>query len=219
MSELKTIRVLCVDDHELLRHGIRFSLLSFDDLELVGEAADGEEALSICAETNPDVVLMDMYLSGDMDGIDAIRAIRERFPLIQVVALSSFYDRRLVQNAMQVGAIGYLVKGVSGAELAEAIRAAYAGRPALATEALDALVRTTKSEPKPGHDLTPRELEVLAFLAEGLTNAEIAAQIHISVAAVKYHVSNILSKLGVTNRTEAAALARKHGLTPTSDPD
>ncbi len=217
MKKTGVIRVLSVDDHELLRRGIRFSLLSFDDLELVGEAANGEEALVMCSETRPDVVLMDMKMTGEMDGIVAIRAIRESFPEVQVVALSSFFDRKLVQGAIHAGAIGYLVKGVSGEELAEAIRGAHADRPALATEALDVLVHPAKPESRPGHDLTNRESEVLAFLVEGLSNAEIALQLHISVSAVKYHVSNILSKLGASNRTEAAALARRQGLGSRSD--
>ena len=217
MNELETIRVLSVDDHELLRRGIRFSLLSFDDLELVGEAANGEEALMMCEETRPDVVMMDMLLTGEMDGIAATRAIRERFPQIQVVALSTYHDRKLVQGVMQAGAIGYLVKGVSGEDLAEAIRGAHAGRPALATEAVYDLVQPVESESTPDQDLTSREREVLAFLVEGLSNAEIAAQLHVTVAAVKFHVSNILSKLGATNRTEAAALARQHGLVSRPD--
>ncbi|NCF67982.1 MAG: response regulator [Chloroflexi bacterium] len=212
MRENETIRVLCVDDHELLRRGIRSSLRSFDDIELVAEAGDGQEALAICAKTNPDVILMDIVLAGEMDGVATIRAVRERFPQIQIVALSTFYDRKLVQSVMQAGAIGYLVKGVSGEEVAEAIRAAHAGRPALATEAVAALLQPERSESGLGYDLTKREREVLALLVEGLSNAEIAAQLHITVAAVKYHVSNILSKLGATNRTEAAALARQHGL-------
>ncbi|UCC51841.1 MAG: response regulator transcription factor [Anaerolineaceae bacterium] len=212
MRENETIRVLCVDDHELLRRGIRSSLRSFDDIELVAEAGDGQEALAICAKTNPDVILMDIVLAGEMDGVATIRVVRERFPQIQIVALSTFYDRKLVQSVMQAGAIGYLVKGVSGEEVAEAIRAAHAGRPALATEAVAALLQPERSESGLGYDLTKREREVLALLVEGLSNAEIAAQLHITVAAVKYHVSNILSKLGATNRTEAAALARQHGL-------
>jgi NarL family two-component system response regulator LiaR len=217
MTESESIRVLSVDDHELLRRGIRFSLLSFDDLELVGGAANGEEALVKCAEKSPDVVLMDIFLTGDADGIAAIKEIRERFPQVHVIALSSFFDRNLVQNAMRAGAIGYLVKGVSGEELAEAIRAAHAGRPVLGTEAVNALVQPAESESWPGHDLTSREREVLALLVEGLSNAEIAAQLHVTVATAKYHVSNILSKLGASNRTEAAALARHHRLVSKSD--
>jgi len=213
MNKQETIRVLSVDDHELLRRGIRSSLRSFADLELVGEAADGQEALLVCAETSPDVILMDMVLPGGMDGIATTQAIKERFPQVQVVVLSTFFDRKLVQNAMKAGAIGYLVKGVSGEEMAESIRSAHAGRPALVTEAVEALLQPSESDSTPDFQLTNREREVLALLAEGLSNAEIAVQLHITVAAVKYHVSNILSKMGATNRTEAAALARQHGLT------
>jgi len=217
MKDSALIRVLTVDDHELLRRGIHYSLLSFDGMELVGEAASGEDALKMCVELSPDVVLMDIYLTGEMDGIKATQVIRNRFPEIQVVVLSSFFDRKLVQSAMQAGAIGYLVKGVSGEELAEVIRTAHAGRTTLDSEALNAILQEAGSEIGPGHDLTNREREALGFLVQGLSNAEIAVQMHITVAGVKYHVSNILSKFGATNRTEAAVLARQHGLVSNSD--
>ncbi|MGB2911285.1 MAG: response regulator transcription factor, partial [Anaerolineales bacterium] len=161
-------------------------------------------------------VLMDMYLTGSMDGIATTRAIRERCPQVQVLALSSFFEKGLVQGAMQAGAIGYLVKGVSGAELAEAIRAAYAGRPTLTSEAVEVLIEPTRPQSRLGHDLTERELEALALLVEGLSNAKIADRMYLSVAAVKYHVSNILSKLGAANRTEAVVLAMEHNLVPKS---
>ena len=213
MSKTEIIRVLSVDDHELVRRGIRSSLRPYNDLEFVGEAGSGQDALALCAELNPDVVLMDMFLNGEMDGVAATRAIREQFPQIQIIALSSFHDRKMVQRAMQAGAIGYLVKAISGDELAEAIRLAHSGRPAMAPEAMDALLQTPEPEPGPDFELTAREREVLALLVDGYSNAEIAARLVITVAAVKYHVSNILSKMGVTNRTEAAALTRQHGFT------
>lgn len=216
MGKRENIRVLSVDDHELMRRGIRFSLLSVEDIELVAEAQSGEEALSLCDEVRPDVVLMDMYLTGSMDGIATTHAIRERCPQVQVLALSSFFEKGLVQGAMQAGAIGYLVKGVSGAELADAIRAAYAGRPTLTSEAVEVLIDPTRPQSRLGNDLTERELEVLALLVEGLSNAEIADRMYLSVAAVKYHVSNILSKLGASNRTEAVVLAMEHNLVPKS---
>lgn len=215
----KTIRVLTVDDHELLRRGIRFSLLPMADLELVGEAQDVEEAVQLCADLQPDVVLMDMRLGGDADGNTATKLIRDQFPQIQVIILSSFYDKELVQGAMQAGAIGYLIKGVSGNELALAIRSAYAGRPALAVETLSALAQPTPAPTDVGHDLTEREQEVLALLVEGLPNAEIAQRLHVSVAAVKYHLSNIFSKLTVSNRTEAATFALEHNLVSKRESD
>lgn len=216
MDKPEKIRVITVDDHELLRRGISFSLLSVDDIELVGDACSGEDALRVCEELQPDVVLMDMRLTGDMDGVAATRAIKEHYPHMQVLALSSFYERDMVQGVMQAGAIGYLVKGVSGGELAEAIRAAYAGRPTLASEAVEVLVQPPPAEPLIDTNLTDQEQDVLALLAEGLSNPEIAKRQNYSVAAVKYHVSNILSKLGATNRTEAVRLAMEYDLLPKS---
>jgi NarL family two-component system response regulator LiaR len=213
MGEPDRIRVMAVDDHEIFRGGIRFLMLTFDDIELVAEAHTGEEALRLCEQMQPDVVLMDMMMSG-MDGIEATKAIRERYPSVQVLVLTSFYDGSLVKRAMQAGAIGYLLKGVPRDKLGEAIRSAHARQPTLAAEAVEALVQAADAPCAIGQDLSEREHEVLELLAQGLSNAEIAARLVVSIAAVKYHVSNILSKLGATNRTEAVVLALQHNLLP-----
>jgi NarL family two-component system response regulator LiaR len=202
---------MTVDDHEILRGGIRFSLLAFDDLELVGEARSGEEALGLCSELRPDVVLMDMAMPG-MDGVETTQALLARLPQVQVLALSSFHDPDLVQRAMQAGAIGYLVKGVSADRLAQAIREAHAGRPALAPEAVQALVQRRAPSPGLGSDLTERERQVLALLAAGLSNVEIGRRLTVSVSTVKYHLRGIYSKLGAANRAEAVALALQNQL-------
>ena len=211
MTELNPIRVMLVDDHAVVRSGLGAFLLAFDDLELVAEAGGGEEAVRLCKQMQPDVVLMDLVMPG-MDGAAATRAIRERCPQIQVIALTSFKERVLVEGALQAGAIGYLLKNVSADELAEAIRAAHAGRPTLAPEAAQALIQTATQPPEPGYDLTPREREVLALMVEGLSNPEIAERLVVGRSTVKFHVSNILSKLGVTTRTEAVALALQRHL-------
>mgnify|MGYP001132779936 CR=1 FL=1 len=211
MSEETPIRVLLVDDHAVVRSGLSAFLLAFDDLELVAEAGNGEEAVRRCEQLEPDVVLMDLVMPG-MDGAQATRAIREQCPDIQVIALTSFKERELVEGAMEAGAIGYLLKNVSADELAEAIREAHAGRPTLAPEAAQALIQATRRPPKIGFDLTERELEVLTLLAEGLSNPEIAERLVVSRSTAKFHVSSILSKLGVSSRTEAVSVALQNNL-------
>lgn len=212
MSEMKTIRVLSVDDHEIMRGGIRYLLLAVDDIELVGEASSGDQALGQCETLHPDVILMDMRMP-DLDGIQTTKLIRESYPDIQILALTSFEEEEMIQQATQAGVIGYLQKGISVDELADAIRAAHAGKPTLSTEAFNVLVqRGAYDAQKPDFDLTARERQVLAMLVQGLSNPEIAGQLVISEATVKFHISNILQKLEAANRTEAAAIAVKSGL-------
>jgi NarL family two-component system response regulator LiaR len=211
MSESTSIRVLLVDDHAVVRSGLSAFLLVFDDLQLVGEAGGGKEAVRLCERLKPDVVLMDLVMPG-MDGAAATQAIRDRCPQTQVIALTSFKEEDLVQGAMQAGAIGYLLKNTSADELAEAIRGAYAGRPTLAPEAAEALIHVATRPRAPGHDLTEREREVLALMVDGLSNTEIAGRLVVSTSTVKFHVSNVLSKLSVKSRTEAVATALQNNL-------
>jgi NarL family two-component system response regulator LiaR len=213
MKQIEPIRVMIVDDHAVVRGGLRFFLLSFQDIELVAEAGSGEEALRLCGEAQPDVVLMDMVMPG-IDGVETTRILRQRWPEVQVVALTSFQNGSLVQKALQAGAIGYLLKDVSIDELAAAIRAACQGRATLATVATQALVQTIAEPGTPEYRLTERQKEVLALIVEGLSNAAIADRLVISLATVRYHISTILSKMGAANRAEAAALAVKHRLVP-----
>jgi two-component system, NarL family, response regulator LiaR len=205
------IRVLVVDDHTMVRRGLATFLKVFDDMIMVGEAASGQEAIQLCDELKPDVVLMDMVMP-DMDGATATRLIRKQSASVQVLALTSFKEEILVQSALQAGAIGYLLKDVSADELAQAIRAAQAGRSTLSPEAAQALVHATSQPPAPGIDLTERELEVLALMVEGLNNTQIAARLTVSPSTVKSHVSSILAKLGVASRTEAVSLALRNRL-------
>ncbi len=210
MRVSQPIRVMLVDDHTMVRRGLAAFIKVFDDLQLAGEAESGAAAIQLCAEALPDVVLMDMVMP-DMDGAATTRLIRQQFPQVQVIALTSFKEGDLVKNALEAGAIGYLLKDVSADELAGAIRAAHAGRATLSPEAAQALVETTNQPSAPRLDLTERELEVLTLMVEGLNNTQIAGRLTVSSSTIKSHVSNILSKLGVASRTEAVTLAlRSH---------
>jgi NarL family two-component system response regulator LiaR len=205
------IRVVIVDDHLMVRRGLATFLKVSENLELVGETDSGESAIQLCAKLQPDVVLMDMVMQG-MDGAAATRLIRKQCPSAQIIALTSYKDEILVKSALQAGAISYLLKGVSASELAQAIRAAHAGRPTISPEVTQALIHAASQDVVPGHDLTDREREVLLLMVEGLNNTQIAGRLTVSPSTIKSHVSRVLAKLGVTSRTEAVALAVRHKL-------
>ena len=211
MTEPRPIRVMIVDDHPVVRDGLKSMLLAFDDLELVGEAGDGNQAVARCRRNQPDVILMDMVMPG-MDGVAATRAILNDCPRMRIIILTSFVEDSVVQDALEAGAIGYQLKNASINALAEAIRSAYAGQSVLSPEATTALIRTTTGPRKPGHNLSARECEVLALIVKGLSNEEIAERLVISHATARHHVSACLQKLGAANRAQAAALATKHHL-------
>jgi NarL family two-component system response regulator LiaR len=205
------IRVIIVDDHAIVRQGLIVSLENFEDFEIVGSLGDAREAITLCTNRRVDVVIMDMVMP-IMDGVTATRIIRERSPQTQVIALTSFDSDNTVQQALQAGAISYLMKNVSVEDLANAVRKASIGQSTLAPEAAQVLIRATVNPPALGHDLTEREREVLALMIEGLNNREIAERLIISSSTAKNHVSSILDKLGTTSRTQAVAFAVEHKL-------
>jgi two-component system, NarL family, response regulator LiaR len=204
-------RVMIVDDHAMVRSGLAAFLSISDDCVLVAEAATGAEALRLCPQTAPDVVLMDLVMP-DMDGVATTRALLARCPGVRVIALTSFPEERLIQDVLEAGAISYLLKNVSADELARAIRAAREGRSTLAPEATQALIARVTQPKAPGHDLSAREREVLALMVQGLRNPDIAQRLVVGRSTVKFHVSSILGKLGAQSRTEAVALAIQHRL-------
>jgi len=200
------IRVMIVDDHAVVRSGLSAFLLAFDDLEYVGEATGGADAVRKCLSLRPDVILMDLVMP-DVDGAEATRRIKESCPDVQVIALTSYKEDELVQGALKAGALSYLLKNVSADELANAIRAAYSGRPTLAPEAAQVLIKAATEPPEQEEGLTVRELEILKLMVTGESNPDIAEKLFVSRSTVKFHVSNILMKLGATTRTEAVAMA------------
>jgi two-component system, NarL family, response regulator LiaR len=208
MKQPNRIRILLVDDHSIVRSGLSTVLSTNDDFEVTGEASDGEEALRLCETLQPDVVLMDLLMP-KMDGVTATRIIKERWPRIQVIALTSFKDKEYVEGALKAGASGYLLKNVSADDLLNAVRRATSGQPSLSPEAAQVLIQKVNEPTPPGHDLTEREKNILALMVEGLSNNAIAERLFIGESTVKFHVSNVLSKLGVETRIEAVVLAMK----------
>jgi NarL family two-component system response regulator LiaR len=203
----KRIRVMIVDDHRMVREGLRMFLSTHDDLEVVGEAADGVEAVKLCPQVKPDVVLMDVMMPV-MDGATATARITEACPGIRIIALTSFVEEDLVERTLDAGAISYLLKDAQPERLVQAVRDAHQGRGTIDGNAMRAL----RQRDAVGGDLTPREREVLKLLAAGLSNNEIAEKLFLSAGTVRLHVSNVLAKLKAPNRTSAAVIAMKHGL-------
>jgi two-component system, NarL family, response regulator LiaR len=211
MTNKRQIKVLLVDDHAVVRSGLGAVLMANDDFTLVGEAGNGETAVRLCEQLQPDVVLMDLMMPV-MDGVTATKIIREKWLNINVIALTSFKEKEMVEGALKAGAISYLLKTVTAEELASAIRGAVAGESRLSPEATQVLIQGVKTPGPVNYELTDREKEILALMVEGLPNSDIAERLVVSQSTVKFHVSNVLGKLGCTSRTEAVALALKNKL-------
>jgi DNA-binding NarL/FixJ family response regulator len=208
------IRVMLVDDHIVVRRGLRSFFDLLDDIEVVGEAADGREAVARAREVKPDVVLMDLMMP-NLDGVGAIAAIKAEQPEIEIVAVTSFIEEAKVTSALEAGASGYLLKDSEAEEVAAAVRAAFHGEITLDPQVQRLLaqrMRERKQEPEPVEPLTERELEVLRELGKGTSNKEIATALFITERTARTHVSNILAKLGLASRTQAALYAVEHKL-------
>lgn len=211
MPQSECIRILVVDDHPMVRSGLKDFILAYDWLELVGEAQNGLECVEFCSLHDVDIVLMDLVMPL-MDGSEATKRILEFGKPLKVIILTSYHEQEQVQKALKAGATSYLLKNVSAAELAEAIRSAHLGFSTLAPEATRALILPDPHPPTYSFDLTDRELEVLALLVKGFSNQKISDSLHISIATVKYHLTRLFSKLGARNRIEAVTIALESNL-------
>lgn len=208
------VRVLLVDDHQIVREGLRMLLADETEIEIIGEAADGQEALPKAERLVPDVILLDLVMPG-MGGLEVLRRLRERVPFARVLILTTFAEDQLIRDAIAAGALGYLLKDITRQDLARAILQARDDRPSLHPEAQRVLMQreVERDTPSPFAELTPRELDVLSEIARGRSNKQIASALHLSEGTVKGYVSIVLDKLGVEDRTQAALLAVRAGLT------
>ena len=205
------IRVLIVDDHPMVRHGINVLLGAYDDIEVVGEAENGREAVEMCEKHKPDIVLMDLMMP-EVNGIEATRIIQKNWSDIKVVTLTSFIDKNLIADSLKAGAIGYVLKNISGDNLVSTIRDADKGKSTLSSEASDFLISNLKTPPVIDYQLTTQEKKIVACLVEGMSNKMITRKLILSLSTVKFHVSNILNKLGASSRAEAVSIALKNNL-------
>ena len=210
MENCTPIQVIIVDDHLMVRDGLKVFLSVYEDIEVVADTEDGQIALELCLQLHPDVVLMDIVMP-EMDGPTATALILEQCPQVQVIALTTFVEQELVQQALKAGAISYLLKDVHPDRLAQAIRDACVGQGTIDATVAQALIQANNQSVNQENTLTARELEVLRLLAQGIPNKEIALALNISLGTVRFHTSNIYMKLGVSNRTEAARLAIEEG--------
>ena len=210
MQNCKPIQVMIVDDHLMVRDGLKVFLSVYEDIKVVADTGNGQTALELCLQLHPDVVLMDIVMP-EMDGPTATALILEQCPQVQVIALTTFVEQELVQQALKAGAISYLLKDVHPDRLAQAIRDACVGQGTIDATVAQALIKANNQSVNQENTLTARELEVLRLLAQGIPNKEIALALNISLGTVRFHTSNIYMKLGVSNRTEAARLAIEEG--------
>jgi len=209
-----SVKVLLVDDHEMVRIGLAAVLGTEEGIEVVGEASGGREGLRLAELYKPDVVLMDLVME-EMDGIETTRRLTESMPECKVIVLTSYLDDEKLYPVIEAGAFSYLLKTSRASEIASAIRAAANGQPVLESQVASKMMnrlRQSKTEALPHHELTEREMEVLKLIAQGRSNQEVADELYIGIKTVKFHVTNILAKLGVEDRTQAAIYAHKNGL-------
>ncbi len=211
MNEKNKIKVIIADDHPLVRHGIKTVLEAYDEISLVGEAENGKELIEICEKLKPDIVLMDLVMP-IIGGVEATSRLIERWPDIKVIVLTSFNDMELIKKSLKAGAVSYILKNISSAKLVKTIKDVYSGKFVLSSKATRILLSELREKESKNITLTGREKEILILMVEGLSNKEIAKRLFLSNSTVQFHVSNILSKLGVSKRTEAVYHALKQKL-------
>ena len=211
MKGKNIIKVLIADDHPLVRYGIKTYFEAYDDIYLVGEAENGREAIEICKKHLPDVVLMDVRMP-ELDGIETTVHILKKWPKVKVIILTSFIDKELMENSLKAGVSNYLLKNEPGERIVRVIRDAYQGKSNLLSEATQIMISELKNPLTEEFQLTKREKEILSLMVEGLSNKEIAKRLFLSTSTIQFHITNILSKLGVSKRTEAVYLALKQKL-------